>query len=119
MAERSVSLAAISPLGSLEGLQALAERLMHPLSWRGEYAGQSALVLGIGLFLLLLVYTGLLVRVLRGSGSFQRLMNVGFLALLLTFFLGAARSQPWHLLWPAALAGLSDYRWAMPLVIGL
>jgi hypothetical protein len=119
LAAALVSFAAISPLGSVEGLQAIAERLMHPLSWRGEYAGQSALVLGIGLFLLLLVYAGLLVRVLRGSGSFQRLINVGFLALLLTFFLGAARSQPWHLLWPAALAGLSDYRWAMPLVIGL
>ncbi len=46
-------------------------------------------------------------------------MNVGFLALLLAFFLGAARSQPWHLLWPAALAGLSDYRWAVPVIVGL
>ena len=119
LAAALVSFAAVAPFGPVEGLLGQAERLLHPLNWRGGYASQAALILGIGLLLLFFVYSGLLVRASRGSGSFQQLANVGFLVFLLTFFLGAARSQPWHLLWPATLAGLSDYRWAMPLVIGL
>jgi len=120
LAAAMVSFVAVAPFGRLEGLLGIAERLIHPLNWRGGVAGRlSTLALGIGLILLILVYMVLLVRTSRGSGSFQHLANVGFMALLFTFFLGAARSQPWHLLWPATLAGLSDYRWAAPLVIGL
>ena len=114
-----VSFVVVAPLGRMEGLLGIAERLLHPLNWRGGAAGTPALVLGIGLFLFLLAYVVLFVRAWRGSGSFQQLMNVSFLALLLAFLLGAARSQPWHLLWPAALAGLSDYRWAVPVIAGL
>ena len=114
-----VSFAAVAPFGPIAGLLGIVERLMHPLSWRGGDDGLAALTLGVGLLLLFLVYSVLLVRTSRRSGSFQKLTNVGFLALLFTFVLGAARSQPWHLLWPAALAGLSDYRWAAPLIIGL
>ena len=114
-----VSLVVVAPMGRLEGLLGIAERLLHPLNWRGGAAGMPAMVLGIGLSLFLLAYVVLLVRAWRGSDSFQQLMNVSFLALLLAFLLGAARSQPWHLLWPASLAGLSDYRWAVPVIVGL
>ncbi len=114
-----VSFAALAPLGRIEALIGIVERLMHPLNWRAGAAGLPALVLAVGLFLSVPIYLVLLVRAARGSGSFQQLANVGFVALLLTFVLGAARSQPWHLLWPASVAGLSDHRWAVPLVIGL
>jgi hypothetical protein len=53
------------------------------------------------------------------QARFQKLMDVSFVVSLLAFVLGAARSQPWHLIWPAALAGLSTRRWAWPAVIGL
>lgn len=114
-----VSFLVVAPLGRVEGLLGVADRLLRPLNWRGGFAGKPAWMLGIGLSLLLLTYVVLLLRTSRGSGSFQELVNAGFLALLLAFLLGAARSQPWHLLWPAALAGLSDYRWAMAVIIGL
>ena len=114
-----VSFVVVAPLGWIEGLLGIAERLMLPLNWSRGAAGMPALLLGVGLFLFLLAYGVLLVQALRGSGAFQQLVNVGFLALLLAFLLGAARSQPWHLLWPAALMGLSDYRWAVPVMVGL
>ena len=114
-----VSFAAVAPLGRIEALVGIVERLMHPLNWRAGAAGLPTLVLAVGLSLSTLIYLVLLVRAARRSGSFQQLANVGFLALLLTLILGVARSQPWHLLWPVSLAGLSDYRWAVPLVIGL
>jgi hypothetical protein len=44
-------------------------------------------------------------------------LDTGFLVSLLVFLFGAARSQPWHLIWPASLAGLSTQRWAWPMVI--
>jgi hypothetical protein len=118
MAAMLVSFAALAPLGWVDGLFGIAERLMHPLNWRGGGV-LPTLALGIGMSLLVLIYVLLLVRASRGSDSFQRLVNLGFLAFLFTFFLGVARSQPWHLLWPASLVGLSDYRWAVPLCIAL
>ena len=118
MAAMVVSFAALAPLGWVEGLLGIAERLLHPLNWRGGGV-LPTLALGIGMSLLALIYVLILVRASRASGSFQRLVNLGFLAFLLTFLLGVARSQPWHLLWPASLVGLSDYRWAVPLCIAL
>ncbi len=49
----------------------------------------------------------------------QRLFDAGFAVSLLIFVLGAARSQPWHLIWPASLAGLSARRWAWIPIIAL
>jgi hypothetical protein len=49
----------------------------------------------------------------------QRILDAGFLVSLLVFLLGAARSQPWHLIWPVSLAGLSAQRWAWPVVMVL
>ena len=46
------------------------------------------------------------------SNSAQQLLDASFTLSLLLFLLGAARSQPWHLIWPASLAGLSAKRWA-------
>jgi hypothetical protein len=53
----------------------------------------------------------------RKLSSAQRFLDTGFLVSLLVFLFGAARSQPWHLIWPASLAGLSTQRWAWPMVI--
>ena len=55
----------------------------------------------------------------RAIPDAQCLLNACFAAALLVFLLGAARSQPWHLVWPAALAGLSRWQWAWPLVAAL
>lgn len=119
LAAALVSLAVVAPLGRLEGLLGIVERFLLPLNWRGGAAGMPGLFLGLGLFLFALAYLILVWRFGRGSGSFQQMVNASFVVLLLAFLLGAARSQPWHLLWPAALAGLSDYRWAQPVVVGL
>ena len=112
-----VSFAAMALVGWTDGLLGLAERLMHPLNWRGGGEGLPTLLLGVGMSLLVLIYILLLHRASRGDDSFQCLVNLGFLAFLFTFVLGVARSQPWHLLWPASFVGLSDYRWAVPLCI--
>ena len=114
-----VSLLMVVPLGGPEGLLGIAQRLLHPLNWRSGASGMPTVILGAGLSLFALVYAVLVMRFWRGSGTFQQLTNAGFLAMLLAFFLGAARSQPWHLLWGAALAGLSNYRWAQPVIVGL
>jgi hypothetical protein len=73
----------------------------------------------VGLVLFSVAYIYLLVRFWRGSGSFQELVTSSFRALLLAFLLGAARSQPWHLLWPATLAGLSSSRKSQAVIVGL
>ena len=72
-----------------------------------------------GLLLFAAVYALLLRGVVRARGSFRRLADIGFEVSLLAFVLGVARSQPWHLIWPAALAGFSSRWWAWPAVIGL
>lgn len=100
-------------------LPKLAERLLWPSNWPGAPSDLVAWAMGVGLLLFGLAYLVLVARLLRGPISWQRLMNVSFAVALLAFVLGAARSQPWHLLWPASLAGLSDLRWAWPLIAGL
>jgi hypothetical protein len=106
-----------------------------------SYVPTVALVVGMFLFAVAyLLLTGRLVADLRGlnfcnrlsarAGAggqsdflrrdwVQRLLDVGFMVSLLLFLLGAARSQPWHLIWPASLAGLSTRRWAWAVVIFL
>jgi hypothetical protein len=97
----------------------LAERLLWPSNWVGAPSDLAAWTMGGGVVLFGLAYLVLAARLLRGPISWQRLMNASFAVALLAFVLGAARSQPWHLLWPASLAGLSDLRWAWPLIAGL
>lgn len=107
------------PLWSREGLQDMVGRFLQPANSRALGSGLSAeaMVLGLGLFAV--TYLGLLWWLVRREGACQELCHGAFLALLLALLLGAVRSQPWHLIWPAALAGLSDRRWAWPLVAGL
>jgi hypothetical protein len=119
LAAAAVSLVLVTPLSPPEGLAAAAMRLLHPLNWRVGAGDLPAAVLAVGLFLFSIAYVYLLVRFWRGSGSFQELVDAGFMALLLAFLLGAARSQPWHLLWPATLAGLSGNRRMQAVVVGL
>lgn len=92
-----------------------------------------ALGLAAGMVLFAPAYVVLVFRLLRRGGAlrqrsgqalmhgqaFQQLLDVSFLASLLLFLLGAARSQSWHLIWPLALAGLSSRRWTWPVVAGL
>jgi hypothetical protein len=100
-------------------LPKLAERLLWPSNWASAPPALAAWAMGLGLLLFGLAYLVLAARLLRGPISWQRLMNASLAVALLAFLLGAARSQPWHLLWPASLAGLSDLRWAWPLIAGL
>ena len=99
-------------------LPALAERLLWPSNWAGATPELAAWAMGAGLGLFGLAYLVLAARLFKGSISWQRLVNASFVVALLAFVLGAARSQPWHLLWPASLAGLSDLRWAWLLIAG-
>jgi hypothetical protein len=107
------------PFGGLDQVSGLVERVLWPANWREGAANLPALALGIGLALFAIAYAVLIWRFMRGERSFQQLGNVCFSATVLAFLLGAARSQSWHLIWPAALAGVSERRWAWPLVVGL
>lgn len=107
------------PFGSPSWLAAAAQRFLHPSHVSGPASGllANALVGGIAIFAL--CYAWLLWRSWHGGLSFWMLADVSFLVLLLAFLLGAARSQAWHLIWPATLVPLSRRRWAVPLVAGL
>jgi hypothetical protein len=114
-----VSLLVVAPMSSPEAFAGILERFLHPLNWHLGGGRLPMLVLGAGMCLYCLAYLLIAMRFWRGSGSYQHLVNSSFWALLLAFILGAARSQPWHLLWPAAVAGLSESRWARRVVLGL
>jgi hypothetical protein len=115
----------LAPFWQPEWFRVLGERLIQPSNWQ---AGASNLVrwtLGLGLSLFVASYAILIWRMVRQAGSVcnpgrhgnvQRLLDAGFVVSLLVFVLGAARSQPWHLIWPAAWAGLSQRRWAWPAI---
>jgi hypothetical protein len=119
LAAMGVSLLAFVPFWNEDLLSGLVVRLARPVNWQSEATGLSSWILGLGLLLFVVAYAVLAWQFLREPGSLQRLLNVSFTVSLLAFVLGAARSQPWHLIWPVALAGLSDRRWAWPVVIGL
>jgi hypothetical protein len=114
-----VSALAFVPFWTPEVVPAMVGRLLHPVNWQEGGITLSTWVLGAGLLVFAIAYAGLMWRFIREPGSFQQLANTGFLVVLLAFVLGAARSQPWHLIWPLALAGLSDRRWVWPVSIGL
>ena len=119
LAVAAVSLLAAGPLMSLETLKGIVMRFLKPLNWSAGAGEMPSLVLAIGLCLYSIAYLVLLLRSWRGSGSFQQLVDSGVLVFLLAFVLGAARSQPWHLLWAAGIAGLSSKRWAQRLIVVL
>jgi hypothetical protein len=115
----SVSIFVISPFWSPGAFSGLVQRLLNPENLPQQSVEFATPALVLGLLLYAAVYVVVAWRLVRGDGSFQTVMNAGFAALLLAFVFGAVRAQPWHLIWPAALAGLSDERWAWPLVAGL
>jgi hypothetical protein len=119
LASISVTILVFAPFCDVGGVLRIGRRLLQPVNWQvgGENLASGAF--GAGLLLFCGAYLVLLVWFIRGCGSFEPLGSAGFAALLLAFVLGFARSQPWHLIWPASLAGLADRRWAWPAVVGL
>jgi hypothetical protein len=119
LAAAGVSVLAFLPLGGSVALWNILDRFFHPANWPRADGGWSGWGLGLGLVLFAAAYIVLAWRFARAEGSFQHLVNAGFAAALLAFLFGGVRSQPWHLVWPLSLAGLSDRRWAWPVVVGL
>lgn len=114
-----VTILAFAPFGGVAGILRIGERLLQPENWQMGGGHLASLGFGAGLLIFCGAYVLLLTRFVRGQGSFEPLGNAGFVALLLAFVLGFARSQPWHLIWPASLAGLANRTWAWPTVVGL
>jgi len=115
----AVSALFLIPLGNLEWMADEVRRLVQPLNWQAGTWGDVGWTMGVGLSLFAVAYAVLVRQMAHGSGSFQRLANLSFVALLLLFVLGVARSQPWHLIWLLALAGLVDRRWVWWAMVGL
>jgi hypothetical protein len=123
----------LAPFAPVEWAAELGGRLLRPVNAQGGATEMWASGLATGMALFAAAYVVLIFRLLRrgsalrqGSGqallhgqAFRQLLDVSFLASLLLFLLGAARSQSWHLIWPLALAGLSSRRWTWPVVAGL
>jgi alpha-1,6-mannosyltransferase len=107
------------PLWGRDGMAGLVQRFLRPANWQAMGSGLPGWAMSLGMGLFFLSYMVLLVWLARRGSSSAYLGHGAFLVLLLAFFLGAARSQPWHFIWPVALAGLSNQRWASPLVAGL
>jgi hypothetical protein len=120
-----VTVLVLVPFGPLDWVVGLGMRLLWPANWHPGAAGLLAWVLVLGLLGFTLIYVILILRLerrLRSAswpGSAEQALDAAFLVSLLAFLLGAARSQSWHLIWPATLAGLSKRRWAWPAVVGL
>jgi hypothetical protein len=119
LASISVTILVFVPFGDVGGVLQIGRRLLQPVNWQMGANNLVSGAFGAGLLIFCGAYLVLLVWFIRGQGSFEPLGNAGFAALLLVFVLGFARSQPWHLIWPASLAGLADRRWAWPAVVGL
>jgi alpha-1,6-mannosyltransferase len=108
-----------APKWVVEWAGGLPERLLVPRNWAGNGTGlwvtlsnHSSEIMGAGLILFAVAYATILGRFARKEGTFGELMGASFLVLLAAFLLGVARSQPWHLIWATALAGLAPSRWA-------
>ena len=114
-----ISLFFFVPFGNVKWIPGLAGRLLHPANWQWDAGSIPTWLLVGGLTAFVMVYAILMRRLARGSLSFRCLMDAGFLVSLMAFAFGVARSQPWHLIWPAALAGLAERRWAGPVVAAL
>jgi hypothetical protein len=119
LAAMLVTAAVWLPFGSPAWLLGTARRLLEPANWHYAASDLPRLALALGLGAYIVAYGLLMGRLGRRGVDFQGLADGAFAVAALAFGLGAARSQPWHLIWPAALAGLSAWRGAGPLVAGL
>jgi hypothetical protein len=115
-----------APKWAVEWAVGLPTRLLRPSNWVGNGIGLwgtlselSGGIMVAGLILFTMVYVTLVGRFALREGTLRELMGASFLALLAAFLLGAARSQPWHLIWATAVAGLAPSRWAWPVVLAL
>jgi hypothetical protein len=126
----ALSALVLGPFGSpkwiVEWGLGLPGRFLQPSNWSGNGAGvwsmlsdHAVVIMVAGLIFFAVVYGVLVWRLALKEPTFDDLMRTAYVSLMLTFLLGAARSQPWHLLWPAALAGLAPLPWAWPAIIGL
>ena len=106
----------MTPFWPFEWVAPAIQRLAVPANWYVDVSNLPTLALGAGRVVYGLAYVPLLRGVSGDRRSQACLFDRVFVASLLIFVLGAARSQPWHLIWPAALAGLSRKRWAWPAV---
>ena len=133
-----VSAVVLVPLGSVDWAAGMVQRLLQPVNWQA-YAGNASAGPGLaptrflvaGLLAFSVAYAILTLRLLQhlrtstqpGADGRQwrlrEILDVAFLVSLLVFVLAAARSQPWHLIWPASLAVLARQRWAWPVIAGL
>jgi hypothetical protein len=107
---------AASPAGQLPGL---LDRFARPLNWPSAPESLVAWALAVGLALFAVLLVAVTWWLWREGASYQDLVNAAFCSSLLLFVLGAGRSQPWYLLWPATLGGLSNLRWAWPTIVVL
>jgi hypothetical protein len=126
LAATGVSLLAVLPFCPLDSARAaglwvlsILDRIVHPANWGAASPGVATWLMVAGLLLFAGALSALTWWLGRRPASYRRLADASFLALLFAFVLGAARSQPWHLIWVAALAGLSPRRWSWPVVAGL
>lgn len=106
----------------------IVERLLVPGNWHTGTFALSSWLLAAGGVVFVVAYGVLIWLLARRNGLpglrqsqqvYRKVADASFVISLLVFVLGGARSQPWYLIWPAALAGLSDRRWAWPAVSGL
>ncbi|MGQ9600456.1 MAG: hypothetical protein ACUVWZ_13670 [Anaerolineae bacterium] len=119
VASALVSVLAFLPFWSPGLLPGIGQRLLQPINWAMGSLDQWIWALRIGLACFAAVYGILIRRLVRGDASFQRFVDTCFLLSLIVFGMGAARSQPWHLIWSITLASLASWRWAWPVVVGL
>ncbi len=118
-AAAGVSALLLAPLGGADWVVGQVQRLVYPLNWPKEVRDAAAWALWGGLLALAVAYVALVRQAIRAGGSFQRLADLSCVALGLVFLLGVARSQPWHLIWLLALAGLVGRRWVWWALTGL
>jgi hypothetical protein len=112
----TVSLLVWVPFWDPTWVPTAVERMLHPLNWRADPAGLATWAITAGLAVFAVAYGILVYRFAEGQSSFHDLANTACTVSLLAIVVLAARSQPWHLIWPLSLAGLSDRRWSWPVV---
>jgi hypothetical protein len=101
----------LAPFWEPDLMPALLKRLLTPDTWTVATEGARRWLMAAGIVLLVGGYgwelRSLFQRLARPPAQMGPLVESSFTVLLLVFLLGAARSQPWHLLWALTLAPLA------------